>query len=327
MSQITNRETVNVFFAADERYTPYLGVALASLSANASKDYNYRVRILTTDVDTETLAKLRECVSDNVTVTLCNITEKIKRVQRELKVRLRDYYSESIYYRLFIPSMFPELSRAVYLDSDIVLLDDVAKLYFTEVGDNLVGAVTDESVTGVPVFCDYVVNYIGVGEAEKYFNSGVLLMNLDGMRAAMIEEKFLHLLVKYNFNTVAPDQDYLNYLCFGRVKYLGMSWNKHAIKCGNIKDSELCLVHFNMFNKPWHYGGVPYEKKFWKYAKLTPYYTALIEEREAYTEEERQNDLRGSEKLLMSAKEIFEGDESMARVASKEDFSACLTLC
>ena len=187
-------------------------------------------------------------------------------------MRLRDYYSDSIYYRIFIPKMFPRLKKAVYLDADIILNDDVANLYNTDLGDDLLGAVTDESVVGIPIFCDYVKKQIGLADERDYFNSGVLVMNLAAMRDERLEEKFVHLLKTYNFDTVAPDQDYLNLICRGRVHYLEGGWNKHPIAENKLKRSELHLMHFNMFNKPWHYYGVQNEDLFWESARHTPFF-------------------------------------------------------
>ena len=306
------KNKVEVFFASDNNYLPYLSVALTSLSDHASDDFIYNVHILTTDFSDDSLKTTKELVKPNINVSVHNIKEKIDLIKRELAVRLRDYYSDSIYYRLFIPSLFPRLKRAVYLDSDIVLTDDVAKLYFTDLNGNLLGAVTDESVISVPVFCDYVKCQIGISNEREYFNSGVLVIDLDGFRREGIEEKFTYLLKTYNFDTVAPDQDYLNFLCRGKVEYLDCGWNKHAIEANVIPRSELHIMHFNMFNKPWHYSGVQNGDLFWYYAAKTPFLSTLIRNRFAYTDEERERDSAGAVKLIEAAQRISEGEVFMA---------------
>ena len=311
---------VNVFFASDERYLPYLAVAIKSLSDNAREGYIYNVNVLSEGFGKEALAPLLPKLSQKVKVKVHDVRKKIGALRDQLEFRLRDYYSVSIYYRMFIPSMFPELERAVYLDCDLVLCDDVAKLYFTELGDNLVGAVTDESVITVPIFCDYVKRHIGVAHEREYFNSGVLLMNLDLMRRMGIENTFVRLLRKYNFNTVAPDQDYLNFLCRGRVKYLAPGWNKHAIAGRDIPDSELHVMHYNMFNKPWRYDGVPRGDKFWQVARTTPFIDGILEGYKSYGDAERERDAEGGRRLLLTAKDIYERGESMYEIAESELF-------
>jgi len=309
MKQIYNEsKTVTVFFAADDGYLPYLEVAIKSLSEHSSAEYLYDVQILSNGFSDESLFRLRALVKENITVCAVDMKEKIEPIKESLSLRLRDYYSDAIYYRLFIPSMFKDLKRAVYLDSDVVLLDDVAKLFFTPLYGKILGAVTDESVISVPVFSRYVKTYIGTRTANRYFNSGVLVMDLDGFRRHGIEERFIKLLLSYNFKTVAPDQDYLNFLCRGKVKYLPAGWNKHAIVGRDIPEEELHLVHYNMFNKPWRYDGVPYEKHFWHYADMTGFAKELRAEKLEYTDEMKARDYEAAGKLLESAADILENE-------------------
>lgn len=316
------KKNINVFFASDEAYLPFLSVAIRSLDDHASDKYIYNIIILTEQKDSLERAISKIKVKENVRLLVSDVKERIKGVKSALSLRLRDYYSESIYYRLFIPSMFPKLDRAVYLDSDIALNDDIAKLYFTDIGDSIVGAVSDESVLNEPVFCDYVKKHVGLLRADSYFNSGVLLMDLSGMRRERIEEKFVHLISKYNFETIAPDQDYLNFLCKGKVYYFGAGWNKHAIAGTAIPSSGVQLMHYNMFGKPWHYEGVMMEELFWKYAKETPFYASLKEGLLSYTDEDRARDLEGARMLLSSAAKITEREKCIADVIADGYFKA-----
>ena len=311
-----NPDAVNVFFASDDKYIPYLEVSLASLFENCDRDTEYDVHILTSGISRGGVREVKRTVGKNIKVIVDDVTEYIEPVKEALGVRLRDYYSESIYFRLFIASMYPELHRAVYLDSDIVLLDDVARLFNTDLEGAVLGAVTDESVISTPVFCDYVTGYIGMKQAEDYFNSGVLVMDLDRFREERVLDKFLYLLREYNFPTVAPDQDYLNFLTAGKVKLLDAGWNKHAIPGRDIDRDRLRLVHFNMFNKPWHYSGVPYEELFWHYAEKTPSLGALLEAREGYTDELRTRDMEAGGRLLASAEEIYRSETPLHITAS-----------
>ena len=137
-------------------------------------------------------------------------------------------------------------------------------------------------------------------------------MNLEKMREEKIKDQFISLLCKYNFKTVAPDQDYLNFLCRGKIHYLERGWNKHAISENEIPREELYLMHFNMFNKPWHYSGVQNGDLFWYYAAKTPFLSTLIRNRFAYTDEERERDSAGAVKLIEAAQRISEGEVFMA---------------
>lgn len=297
-----NKKHIPIFLAADDRYLPYLAVTLKSISNHSRDEYLYEVHILSCDIPRDRLRRLFDMDLPNLTVKTVNLDKRIHNIRRELHLRLRDYYSESIYYRLFIPSMFPSLHRAIYIDCDVVLTRDIAELYFTDMGDALLGAVTDESITDVPEFCDYVKRWVGVSR-ENYFNSGVLIMNLDRMREEKIEEKFLYLLGKYNFDTVAPDQDYLNRLCRGRVYYLDGIWNKQP-RGVCPPACELGLIHYNMFNKPWRYPDIPYAKEFWRVARETPFYGEIRAGFENYSDGQIRADREGAWKLVSRAAEL-----------------------
>ncbi|MBE6536359.1 MAG: glycosyltransferase family 8 protein [Ruminococcaceae bacterium] len=304
----TEKNTVNVFFASDRNYLPYLAVAIQSLSSFANKKYFYNVRILSEDLTLESLCGVTGAIKPNVKISVFSVADKISSIKEELALRLRDYYSDAIYYRIFIAEMFPTLKRAVYLDSDIVLNEDIAKLYFTNIGEKLLGAVTDESVMAADVFREYVKKHVRMKKAEDYFNSGVLVMNLEKMREEKIKDQFINLLCKYNFKTVAPDQDYLNFLCRGKIHYLDRGWNKHAIAENEIENKDLYLMHYNMFNKPWKYDGVQNEELFWNFASKTSFAEFLENYKQKYNDRKKKKDGEAAKKLLSSAKTIAESN-------------------
>ncbi len=311
-----NKE-INIFFAADDRYLPYLTVAITSISESSNEKYFYNINILTSSFSDKSLEKVKAAVKPNIKINVFNIEEKIKELREALSLRLRDYYSESIYYRLFIPSLFPNIDKAIYLDSDLIVCTDLAKLFFTDLEDNLIGAVTDETVMSHPIFCDYVKHQIGISDESEYINSGVLLMNLHAMRAENTERIFTELLREYNFDTVAPDQDYINFLCKGRILYLDKGWNKHAITAPGTEKGEIYIMHYNMFNKPWHYKNVPNEEFFWNTAEKTQFYISLLLERENYSDIKQRNDKKAALYLLCHAEKICNSGISIAETEEK----------
>jgi len=291
-----NKE-IPIFFSIDDGYIPCLGVAIKSIQANAKDEFNYHIYVLYTQMSEANINNIKtEFAKDNFTIDFYNIEENVKEKAETLSVRLRDYYSNTIYYRLFIQNEFPQYDKALYIDSDIVLVDDIAKLYNRELGDHLLGVVRDGVVEyGPEILREYVKNFVCV-PVEQYFNSGVLVMNLKEMRKAKIEERFLYLIDKYNIDTVAPDQDYLNVLCQGRTLMIPESWDKMPDFCGGYPDiNDLHLIHYNMFRKPWHYSDVAYQEAFWKYAKQTSYYDTLQDALKSYPQEKKEADFKGAE--------------------------------
>lgn len=285
MSNNKKKECIPVFFAVDDRYVPYLCVALRSLIDNSSRRYDYHIHILIDTLSEENKAILNGMQTDNVKIAFVNVAPKLREICTRL--HMRDYYTKATYYRFFVPEMFPQYDRGVYLDCDIVLTDDVARLYHCPMGKNLVAAVNDEIISDIEVFAKYSEQVLKIPRTE-YFNAGILVMNLNEMRRVQIENQFAEMLNQRTYR-VAQDQDYLNKLCYGKVFHLPLKWNKTPMPDSDRKRNPK-IAHYKINFKPWRYDNIPYAELFWEYAKGTPFYQSLLEVKANYTEEEKLRD-------------------------------------
>ncbi len=288
---------IPIFFATDNNYAPYLCVSVASMLANASTDYFYRIYVLTTDLDPCIERKIRNCITDNASIEFMSLANELDKIQSMF--HLRDYYSKETYYRIFIPNLFPQYDKVLYLDCDIVVLGDISELYNTDIGGSYVGAVQEEVMSEVKVFGDYVEKALDI-PCGDYFSAGILLMNTKLLRENSFEEKFVDLLNRFKF-TVTQDQDYLNVLCRGKVRYIDLGWNKTAFRNPEFDDGDLRIVHYKIHWKPWHYDGVLYEEFFWKYAVETEFYDMLLEQRKSYSDAQKENDRIAYDRLMAQA--------------------------
>ena len=304
------KPTVQLFFACDERYLSLFGVALASVKRHRDPARRYVATVLHTAIPEARQREMRAYFDE------CGFSLRFRSVKSEIealasRLHTRDYYSNATYYRLLIPELYPELSKALYLDSDIILRTDVSKLYDVRLGDALAGAIPDGFVNHVPVLRRYVENRVGVPSDAPYFNAGVLLMNLSEMRKIRFGELFVSLLSSVTFR-VAQDQDYLNVICRGRVKFLSDEWNYMPLAPAK---REPCLVHFNLDNKPWQKEGVLYADEFWGIADATPFGAALHAHKAGYTEECVRRDALATERLVATAIAESEDGEENRRIA------------
>ncbi len=290
---------IPIFFAVDDGYCPFLAVAIQSLIDNASAENTYLIKILNTDISEENKRKIGKYERENVDIEFVDLNYYIQKVKDKLYTR--DYYSKTTYFRLFLPNLYPQYDKVLYLDSDIVILDDIAKLYNTDMGDNLVAAAPDDVIQTMPVFQDYVEKVVGVADFRRYFNAGILLMNLHELRRFKFQEKFVYLLDKIKF-AVAQDQDYLNRLCKGRVKLLDRTWDRMPIPDPKIKTEDVKLVHYNLAFKPWHFEDILYKEFFWMYAQETEYFEDIQRIKENFTEEDRIRGEESHKKLMKLAK-------------------------
>lgn len=284
-----NLEVIPIFFAIDDGYMPFLAVALESLIENSSKKYYYSIKVLYTNISEENKKKINKYKRENVNIEFVDLNYYIEKVKDKLYTR--DYYTNTTYFRLFIANLYPQYNKAIYLDSDIVVLGDIAELYNQDIGDNLIAAAPDDVIQTTKVFQEYAEKVVGVADYRNYFNAGILLMNLDEFRRFDFQNKFLYLLETIKF-TVAQDQDYLNRLCKGKVKIIDKGWDKMPIGNDDFDEKDLKIIHYNLADKPWHYDNIRYKDYFWKYAKKTEYYNQICKIKENYSEEERFNDMQ-----------------------------------
>lgn len=285
------QELIPIFFTIDDRYAPYLHVALISLIKNASKDRRYKIIVVYQELNEENRNNLAKLVEDypNFEMEFKFMKQSLDMITDRIENRLRsDYFTMTIYFRIFIPDMYPEYDKAIYIDSDIIVPGDISELYDTDMHDNLIGVVTDGSVNDVPELQRYMTESLGL-KLGDYFNSGMLLMNMKELRNVHLAEHFLYLLNKYHFDCVAPDQDYLNSMCYGKIEYLDSCWdampNRNKPEIENPK-----IIHYNLFDKPWCYDDIQYQDYFWEYAKQSVYYDKIKAYKAAYTDKQKEDD-------------------------------------
>ncbi|MCC8064427.1 MAG: glycosyltransferase family 8 protein [Clostridiales bacterium] len=286
------QDKIPIFFTVDESYAPYLDCAIRSMMENASKSHTYEIIVLHEDLTEESQKKLSADVKPPFQIRFLPMKDKLAGITDRAENRLRcDYFTLTIYFRLFIADLFPEYDKGVYLDSDIVVPGDISQLFQTELGDNIIAACADRSITPVPELVEYVEDAVGV-PIDQYINSGILVMNLKKMREVGFSSHFLHLLQTYHFDCLAPDQDYFNAMCSGSIVYLDECWDAMPPEGGGTGATleHPNLIHYNLFQKPWCYDDIPYEEYFWRYAKASPFYEDIVHHKENYSEEQKVSD-------------------------------------
>lgn len=293
------KQEIPICFATDDNYVPFLAVAITSLLDNASKDNFYRIFVLTTNLRQENIDSILKHQTENSSIEFISLAKELDKIQDMF--HLRDYYSKETYYRIFIPNLFPQYNKVLYLDCDITVLADISILYNTSIHGYYVAAATEEVMQTFEVFGNYVEQTDGINRKD-YFNAGILLINCRRWRNNLIAERFVDLLNRYKFRVV-QDEDYLNVLCKGNVKKLSLGWNKTSYKNDDFDDKDLKIIHWKITWRPWKYKNVLYEEHFWKYAKMTDFYDKLIQMRDSRTAEDEAKDKLLMENLMKMAEE------------------------
>ena len=290
----TRSKIIPVFFACDNNFVKHMLVCMQSLIEHNTPNYEYRLHVLHTDISIENQQLIKDLETENCTIFFHDVTKQLQQVEK--KLTLRDYYSSTTYFRLFIPDMFPEYNKVAYIDCDTIVLHDIADMYQHRLGENYIGAVRDQLIVQSELFGDYAEKVLGISRMS-YFNAGVVLINCHLFREKNVLKQFMELISTYSF-VVAQHQEYLNTICKDHVLWLNDRWNIQMGGQVPWKEDSFCLVHYNLANKPWHYRDCRYGDFFWKYAARTAKYDELLDILNHYNEENRKADDSSGQHLV-----------------------------
>ena len=310
-----NNRVIPIFYACDDNFVKHTIVSLTSMIENADPDRKYHIHVLHTNISEQMMEKAYALRNDSFEISFENVTGYLESIADKLP--LRHYYTKTTYFRLFIAEMFPEYNKAIYIDSDTVVIGDISRLYDTDIGDNYVGAANEQAMVQMDVYGTYVERVIGI-DRRKFFNAGLMLINCDIWRRVKLLDEFIKYLGIYNF-IVTQDEDYLNVICKDRVYMLDQRWNTELTDglVYNYCIGEAYILHYIMTNKPWHYELCRGGEIYWSYAKKTVFYDELRAELAAYTDEQKERDRLSAENLCQMAIDETNKEDTFLNIMKK----------
>lgn len=251
----------------DGSYTEHAGVVLASIFTNTQQSIN--VHIVHDDTLSEEnkarLTQLVEGFHHYIYFYHITVPEDLREVASGVKKI--DYWTIASMYRLLFPLIIPA-DRVIYLDCDILVNMDINELWNVDLGERYLGAVLDQGSNLLEYFVSHGLN------AELYFNSGVILFQLDNIRKHQSwYGDMLHYLRSYPTMTM-PDQDVLNAVYSSNYLQMDLRYNTFA---HDQLDLEGKIIHFAGDSKWWDPNS-PALPLYLKFLAMTPWNTAYTPE-------------------------------------------------
>lgn len=297
---------VTVVVAVDENYVPHLAALLESIKASFSKDRFLEIIVLGGGIKAQSqflLEKQFFCDFKNGKIEFIDCKSLYK------GVALNTYFTEAILYRVSAASIMPNHTKILYLDTDLVVTSDISELFDIDLGEKYAAAAAPELYMkicielghkkkikrGIKGFSGlsikkYLQEYLGLGEdALHYFQSGVMLFNLDYFREFNIESVVKEDLFKNKY--WLPDQDVLNKHLKGRILELPLKWNlstgidnlyKNLNNELKVRVDEAIkspkIVHYaGSDEKPWKSIDANYSNLYWFFLRKTFWYEQVVE--------------------------------------------------
>ena len=254
-------EQIHLGFGIDKNFGKFAGITITSLVHN-NIGHDLIVHIVYDELLPEDMEKLlqMERLYRNLTLRFYQITSTAGMTF----IVPPGHITQAMYYRyLFAELLPPEITKIIYLDADIICKGDILSLWQTDLQGKVLGAVRD---WGEAKSCDR----IGLKNG-RYFNSGVLLMNLTKWRQQKLTQQLFQWLEQVGGTKILwGDQDALNGVIDGEFTELPKKYNGIVINNTTLNENlELVIVHYIDYVKPWHIYYVDSNAKelYWQYVK------------------------------------------------------------
>lgn len=269
---------INIAICIDNNFVMQAGVFITS--------------IIKTNKDEITIFVLSEKLSEDSKLKLLNISKdtnvKIEFIRIDLSslpplpLEGKSHISVATYYRILLPFILPEsVSKVLYADCDMLVLDSLNDLYSTDITSYNAAASIDMFNNDINI--NQRLKY---STSAGYFNAGMLLINLNNWRKNKISETAIDFIGQYPELCEAHDQDALNHALNGSYKQISVRYNmqldffcdfKYLIVNTSYYDDIIesrkkpCIIHFTGPTKPW------LKNCYHPYTKLWDYFQSMTE--------------------------------------------------
>ncbi|MBK1992458.1 glycosyltransferase family 8 protein, partial [Campylobacter sp. 2018MI35] len=289
---------IPIIFSCDDNYLSYLAVILNSIKINSDKEFNYDICILYDTLNQDGIKKIINFIQDiNISIRFINISPYIYQAKKQVHFHTAAHFKESTYYRFFIPSIFKNYKKIIYLDCDMLILRDLKDLFLIDFDTSIAACkelvIILRTINKIDLYyIDFLNNKKPFKNIYNYIQCGVLVYNIYKCIENNFTQRCLETL-KYLERPPIVDQDVINSAFDGDISFLDSKWNftwnlpiKHP-NFSNLLPDELVdealkminnpyIIHYNDIFKPWNSPHLPNAHLWWHYARLTPFYEEIL---------------------------------------------------
>lgn len=283
---------IPIVFAINDKYVKQLTTTITSILENSNNNNTYEFHIMNYDISEVNKNIIISYVSKykNSRINFIDMNSILANLNLEQFMSRRDnykYISIETYFRFFIPEIFKNYDKVIYLDADLIVLRDIADLFAEKIDEYYCAAVVDKFMeNSLKSDANKTSQYKHLSyrqyfktilnkKNDLYFNAGVLLLNVKKLIEDNISDKLWNF-VKEKSPLEFQDQDALNSICEEKVKYIDIKWN--ILKRKNDNVTSAFIYHFIGPEKPWgndkssYKYNYSYINEWWHLYKKTPYF-------------------------------------------------------
>lgn len=213
-------DDITLVLASDDNYAQHAAITIASAYEKCSVPQRLKTYILDGGITQEKKDKMQETIEKyKGSIQFINID-----TARFANLYTSFQYTAAIYYRLDLPNILPlEIEKCLYVDCDLLFYDDIEKLWDTDLQGHPIGVIEDVGLMTSHKGLAEKQQHLGLNYNSKYFNSGVIVMDLKQWRENNYGQSAIELAVNNDF--ISHDQDVLNKLFLDNWAELDYRWN------------------------------------------------------------------------------------------------------
>lgn len=255
---------MNIVFATDENYARFTATAIVSL-VRTHHDTPLNISILDSGITDTSRARLQGMSGEKITVRLYVVHQVQAYASRLL---LGTYFTAAAFSRLFIPELLQDEQRALYLDSDVLVLRSLYGLYQSDMG-------------GKPLLMVQDIDSVRIRRSlnlPRYFNTGVILFDLERCRQLQLTRYWREYLNSTEQRLPFADQDVINIISQREIGELPVCYNMQSdpSRPGNTQAivsawDRVVVLHFLSENKPWLPISHPFDNVYLRTMLGTPW--------------------------------------------------------
>lgn len=237
----------HIFFGVDNKFISHALITLMSLIENAGASV-YQFHIISSDLqDSDVERYVKVLTGSRHGLSLHHVGDNLFD-----SLPTTALFTRATYYRLLAPLLVPDAEKALYLDADMVCINSLDTLWSIPFEEQEIALVVSESDSLQSV----LAKNVGL-KHNRYFNAGMMLINVTQWNRANVSEEAFRLLTTPGKRLQYLDQDALNVVLEGRVRYVDKRFN-YIEKLAHDEQGyrtdvpvDTCIIHYAGADKPW----------------------------------------------------------------------------
>ena len=277
-----NKMTVTIPIAAisDGKQIFALGTLFTNLLLTAKSDTFYELNaILAPDVspgNIERLKKLEKEYSGKCRINVVKMDNRFDNIPNDT-----DHIANACAYKLCLGEVLPQYEKIIYLDSDIIVFQDLQEMFSIDLEDNYIAGVFSP---GHYLYRRDLINKLGIPDLNQYVNAGILIFNLKKIRQDKLEKKLCSFIGQFNDSI---DQHIFNKVCYDKIKLIPFKYNVNQTYLPLFKSDDIeafitkkeaseiinnpVIFHYTGNQKPWQYCNLRYSFQWHQYFRQSPF--------------------------------------------------------